>query len=223
MPIEGLASEHDIADWRRLNIIQNTQVFSLYLKWRKQFCEEFIKKINEPDVAKFILTNYANEARNPLEYIEQSMNKLQLNGSLLLGNKETEDRYLKAYERYKENRLFEQQIEQSVKANDNEQKQINPVDIWVTPGSGLFGKVIPIKIGDIVKVGLYGVGWKPGSRPYARNSMRPLNSNGTFIDEAKKKTVFIFTGQAPGKEELEFTSESERTRIVMGVTIIVTG
>lgn len=222
MSIEGLSSKHDIGEWKKLDVIHNTQIFSLYLKMRKQFCDEFAIKTKEPEAAKFIRAHYANEARDPLEYIERSMNKLQSNGSILLGDKAEDDRYLKAYERYKENRLLEQQLEQASKANGNEQIRVHPAEIWVTPESGLFGKVIPIRIGDLVKIGLYGADWEPGGRSIPKNNIRPLNSKGVFIDEAEKRTVFVFIAQAIGKEELEFTSGDEQSRIVMGATIIVT-
>lgn len=96
-------------------------------------------------------------------------------------------------------------------------------DIVVTPQSGLFGKEITVKIGDKIKIGLNGVNWKPGGTSFSDTNMSPLTIDGAaMIDLDSKRTEFVFLARATGRDELTFTSEDNGSKIVMGVTIIVT-
>jgi len=53
--------------------------------------------------------------------------------------------------------------------------------------------------------------------------MSPLTIDGpAMIDLDSKRTGFIFLARATGRDELTFTSEDNGSKIVMGVTIIVT-
>jgi len=96
-------------------------------------------------------------------------------------------------------------------------------DIDVTPGSGLFGKEITVKVGDRIRIGLNGVNWKPGGKSFADTNVSPLTLDGpAFRDLDAKKMAFIYLARATGRDELTFTSEDEGSKIVMGVTVIVT-
>lgn len=96
-------------------------------------------------------------------------------------------------------------------------------EIKVTPGNGLFGKEITVKIGDTVKVELNGINWKPGGKSFSDTNMTPLTLDGpAFRDLDAKRMMFPFVARATGKQELTFKSEDDGIKIVMGVTVIVT-
>lgn len=93
----------------------------------------------------------------------------------------------------------------------------------VTPESGLFGKEITVKIDDKIKISLNGINWKPGGKSFADTPMRPLShEDPAILDLGAKRTAFTYLARATGKDELTFTSEEDGTKIVRGITVIVT-
>ena len=96
-------------------------------------------------------------------------------------------------------------------------------EILIHPGSGNFGKEVTVKIGDKIKIGLNGTNWKPGGTSYSDGNMSPLTMDGdAFKDLDANKMVFPYVARATGRYELRFTSEDNDSKIVMGVTVIVT-
>lgn len=93
-------------------------------------------------------------------------------------------------------------------------------EIKVTPENGLFGKEITIKIGDMVKIELDGINWKPGGKSFADTNISPLTFKEPAIrDLTTKRMEFKYLARATGRAELVFTSEDKS---VQDVKVIVT-